>query len=70
MGYDSPGLEWAEIIIREKDRFIAAHAEFEQIWSRAKCKWFFKGLRQSILWDKITKKYELAMYVDCYRSNN
>lgn len=70
MGYDSPWLEWARIIIEEKDKLLAAHTEFEQIWSKAKCKWFLPQLRQDLLWSKMMKKHEIPEYSGYYTSKN
>lgn len=63
MGYYSPWLEWIEILIKEKDNFIAARKEFEQMWSNAKCKWFLPQWRQYLLWGKMMKKYEIPEYL-------
>ena len=66
MGYGSRLSELTKIWISEKDTFEAARAEFEQIWSNAKCKWFFGELRQDILWDKVAKKHRVFEFTGVY----
>jgi hypothetical protein len=68
MGYGSRLSELVKIWISEKDAFEAARTEFEQRWSKAKCKWLFGGLRQDILWDKIAKKHRVFEFTSVYGS--
>lgn len=70
MGCDSQWNEWAKVLVDNKEKLIAARTEFEQIWSNSKCKWFFGGLRQDILWSKMRKKYEIPEYTGFYISTS